>query len=46
ESATFYEKTLWMPDPKAFWVSALNLEKNFDAIKYLNSLKPGAIIFP
>jgi len=44
ESATFYEKKLWMPDPKAFSVSALNFEKNFDAINYLNSLKPNAIV--
>lgn len=46
ESAAFYEKKLWMPDPRAFWVSALKLEKNFDAINYLNSLKTNAIIFP
>ena len=44
ESSMFYEKKLWMPDPKAFSVLALNLEKNFDAINYLNSLKPNAIV--
>ncbi|MBI2635501.1 MAG: proteasome accessory factor PafA2 family protein [Parcubacteria group bacterium] len=37
------ERKLHLPEPRVSSFDGLNFEKNYDAIDYLNSLKPGAI---
>jgi len=43
-STTYGEKRLDLPEPHLSSFDSLNFESNYDAIHYLNSLKPGAII--